>query len=84
MADRTDRGFPSRRSLLPAAAITGFLYLKPRTVFGSQANSAVEIGMLACDGRGVTQTQSEPGRDDAYRGEIRWQTAGVRFEKPRF
>jgi myo-inositol 2-dehydrogenase / D-chiro-inositol 1-dehydrogenase len=53
MTNRNDQHLPSRRSLLPAAAVSGFLYLKPRTVFGSQANSAVEIGMLGCGGRGV-------------------------------
>ena len=43
---------PSRRSLLQAAVPT-FLYLKPSTVFGYQANSAVEIGVLGCGGRGA-------------------------------
>ncbi len=40
-----------RRSFLQAAA-GGLLLLKPRTVFGSQANSAVEIGIVGCGGRG--------------------------------
>ncbi len=44
---------PSRRSLLQAAAVPAFLYLKPATVFGSQANSAIEIGIVGCGGRGV-------------------------------
>jgi len=39
----------SRRGLLGAA---GLLVLKPETVFGSQANSAVEIGIVGCGGRG--------------------------------
>ena len=44
---------PSRRSLLRAAAIPGFAYLKPATVFGAEANSSIEIGIIGCGGRGV-------------------------------
>jgi myo-inositol 2-dehydrogenase/D-chiro-inositol 1-dehydrogenase len=47
-----DRKQPTRRSLLRAAA-PGVLYLKPQTVFGYQANSAVEAGIVGCGGRGV-------------------------------
>jgi myo-inositol 2-dehydrogenase / D-chiro-inositol 1-dehydrogenase len=47
------RKHASRRSFLRAAAAPGFLYLKPETVFGSQANSAIEIGIVGCGGRGV-------------------------------
>jgi predicted dehydrogenase len=31
---------------------TGLLVLKPETVFGTQANSAIEIGLVGCGGRG--------------------------------
>lgn len=40
-----------RRDFLKAAA-GGVLILKPETVFGSQANSAVEVGLIGCGGRG--------------------------------
>ena len=40
-----------RRNFLQAAA-SGVLLLKPQTVFGSQANSAVEVGIIGCGGRG--------------------------------
>ena len=40
-----------RRDFLKAAA-GGVLVLKPETVFGSQANSAVEVGLIGCGGRG--------------------------------
>ena len=40
-----------RRSFLKTAA-TGILILKPATVFGSQANSNVEVGLIGCGGRG--------------------------------
>jgi predicted dehydrogenase len=33
-------------------AAGGLLLLKPETVFGSQANSAVEVGLVGCGGRG--------------------------------
>ncbi len=40
-----------RRNFLRSAA-GGVLILRPETVFGSQANSAVEIGLVGCGGRG--------------------------------
>ncbi len=40
-----------RRSFLKAAA-GSLLILKPETAFGSQANSAVEVGLIGCGGRG--------------------------------
>src|ERR1051326_6157506 len=41
-----------RREFLRTASGTGLLLLKPQTVFGSPANSAVEIGIVGCGGRG--------------------------------
>lgn len=43
---------PERRDFLKAAAAGTVLILKPETVFGSQANSTVEIGIVGCGGRG--------------------------------
>jgi len=43
---------------LAAAATAGFTILKPRTVFGTQANSAVRLGLLGCGGRGTAVTES--------------------------
>jgi predicted dehydrogenase len=48
MNNRTD---PDRRDFVKTAA-AGLLILKPATVFGSQANSAVEVGLIGCGGRG--------------------------------
>jgi predicted dehydrogenase len=42
---------PARRRFL-AANGAGLLILKPETVFGSQANSAIEIGLIGCGARG--------------------------------
>ncbi len=42
---------PARRAFLETAA-GGLLLLKPETVFGSQANSALELGMIGMGGRG--------------------------------
>ncbi len=39
-----------RRDFMTA---TGLLVLKPETVFGTQANSAIEIGIIGCGGRGA-------------------------------
>jgi myo-inositol 2-dehydrogenase / D-chiro-inositol 1-dehydrogenase len=44
-------GASGRRKFLGAAA-TGVLVLDPKTVFGTQANSAVEVGIIGCGGRG--------------------------------
>ena len=41
-----------------AAAAAGVTILKPSIVFGSQANSAVRLGLLGCGGRGTTVTSS--------------------------
>jgi len=40
-----------RRDFVKSAA-AGFLILNSRTAFGSQANSAVELGLIGCGGRG--------------------------------
>jgi predicted dehydrogenase len=40
-----------RRSFLKSSA-AGLLILKPSTVFGSEANSTVELGLIGCGGRG--------------------------------
>ena len=40
-----------RRSFL-AANSAGLLILKPETVFGSQANSSIEVGLIGCGARG--------------------------------
>jgi myo-inositol 2-dehydrogenase / D-chiro-inositol 1-dehydrogenase len=42
-----------RRNFLGSSAGMGLLLLRPETAFGSQANSAVEIGLLGAGGRGT-------------------------------
>ena len=42
----------SRRRAFLKAAGSGILILKPATVFGSQANSNVEVGLIGCGSRG--------------------------------
>ncbi len=41
-----------RQFLGSSAAAAGVLILDPKTVFGTQANSAVEVGIIGCGGRG--------------------------------
>ena len=48
MGEITDR----RGFLRAASTVGGLLLLKPQTVFGTPANSAVEIGIIGCGGRG--------------------------------
>ena len=48
-----------RREFLGVAiAAAGVTILKPRVVWGSQANSAVRLGLLGCGGRGLSVTGS--------------------------
>jgi predicted dehydrogenase len=41
-----------RRGFLKSSAAAGILLLKPETVFGTQANSAMELGLIGCGARG--------------------------------
>ena len=50
MSDRTAAQAERRQFI--AAATGGMLILKPETVFGYQANSTVEVGIVGCGGRG--------------------------------
>ncbi|MBM3746755.1 MAG: Gfo/Idh/MocA family oxidoreductase [Acidobacteria bacterium] len=50
MARPSEAGAGRRQFLGSAGA--GLLLLKPETVFGTQANSAIEIGIVGCGGRG--------------------------------
>jgi len=43
---------PARRGFLKASGAAGLLIVRPETAFGSQANSAVEVGLIGCGGRG--------------------------------
>ncbi len=53
MNQKTDQqGRTVRREFL-ASAGSGLLLLKPETVFGSQANSALEMGLIGCGLRGT-------------------------------
>src|SRR5438105_8570356 len=42
-----------RRFLEGTAATVGLMLVKPETVFGTSANSAVRVGLLGCGGRGT-------------------------------
>lgn len=53
----------SRRSLL--ATSSGLLILDPRTVRGSQANSAVSVGLIGCGRRGLFDAQLLAGNESA-------------------
>lgn len=43
----------SRRSFVLSSGASGLLIVKPATAFGSQANSAIEVGIIGCGARGV-------------------------------
>jgi predicted dehydrogenase len=48
-----------RREFVGAATVTsGLLLLKPRTVFGYEANSAVRMALLGCGSRGMSVAES--------------------------
>jgi myo-inositol 2-dehydrogenase/D-chiro-inositol 1-dehydrogenase len=44
----------NRREFLGAAGAAGLMIVKPQAVRGSQANSAIRIGLLGCGGRGTS------------------------------
>ena len=44
--------FGRRRFLAATATAASFAVLKPQLVFGAEANSALEIGLIGCGGRG--------------------------------
>jgi predicted dehydrogenase len=55
-----------RRGFLQAAAgVAAFTILKPQLVRGTQANSAVRVGLLGCGGRGTTHTETILKNTDA-------------------
>jgi len=55
-----------RRGFLHAVAGTAaFTILKPELVRGTQANSAVRVGLLGCGGRGTTHTETILKNTDA-------------------
>ena len=43
-----------RNFLASAAAVSAFTLLKPSTVFGTKANSAIRVGIIGCGGRGTS------------------------------
>jgi len=47
-----------RRAFLGTAGAVGLMILKPQLVRGSQANSAVRVGLLGCGGRGTADATS--------------------------
>jgi myo-inositol 2-dehydrogenase / D-chiro-inositol 1-dehydrogenase len=51
-SDATEK-IDRRKFLGIAAAGAGVMYIEPRLVFGTEANSAVRVGLLGCGGRGT-------------------------------
>ena len=54
-----------RRTFLGTAAAAGVVILEPRIVWGTQANSAVRLGVLGCGGRGRNVASSFIENTDA-------------------
>ena len=80
---------------LAAAATAGFTILKPGTVFGTQANSAIRLGLLGCGGRGLAVTSSflqntsavvtaigDIFADNLAQGKERLDNASAKYGKP--
>jgi len=53
MGEGAKRGMARREFLTAAAATSGIVFVKPQSVTGTQANSAVEMGIIGCGGRGL-------------------------------
>jgi predicted dehydrogenase len=58
MSDSRETGVGRREFVATAAAAATITILKPSLVFGTQANSAVRLGVLGCGGRGLNVTGS--------------------------
>lgn len=52
------RGFLRTASTTAAVATSAWTIVKPETAFGSQANSAIRMGMIGCGGRGTAVASS--------------------------
>lgn len=57
MSEKTD-GTVGRREFIGAAAAASAMIIEPRLVWGTEANSAVRLGLLGCGGRGTGVTSS--------------------------
>jgi myo-inositol 2-dehydrogenase / D-chiro-inositol 1-dehydrogenase len=55
---RTGKINLNRREFISNATGMGLLIFKPQTVRGSQANSAIRMGLLGCGGRGTAVAKS--------------------------
>jgi predicted dehydrogenase len=58
MGQQHDTGVGRREFITTVAAAASITILKPSVVFGTQANSAVRLGLLGAGGRGVTVASS--------------------------
>jgi predicted dehydrogenase len=58
---------PRRSFLAGTAAAATFTILKPATVFGAQANSVLDIGLIGCGGRGNWIAKLFAAQADKYR-----------------
>ncbi len=53
MGEQATQGMARREFLTAAATTGGFIFLKPQSIRGTQANSAIEMGIIGCGGRGL-------------------------------
>lgn len=58
MKENLKQDLDRRAFLGTAGAAASFMIMKPQTVRGSQANSAVRVGLLGCGGRGTADATS--------------------------
>ncbi|MGH9448461.1 MAG: Gfo/Idh/MocA family protein, partial [Terriglobia bacterium] len=56
MTDHSGKKIGRREFLGAAAATAGFMIVSPQQVRGTQANSALRVGLLGCGGRGTADT----------------------------
>ena len=66
-SNNSSHQIPRRSFLAGTAAATAFTILKPSTVFGAQANSVLEIGLIGCGGRGSWIANLFAAQADKYR-----------------
>src|SRR5512136_1559700 len=95
MTDPKDTRVGRRQFVGATAVAAGVTILKPSTVFGTQANSAVRLGLLGCGGRGTAVTRSflqntsaivtaigDIFQDNLEEGKRRLDEVSVKYGKP--
>ena len=70
MSNESGTTTASRRQFLQGASLSAaaFSIIQPQSVRGTQANSAITVGLIGCGGRGTYDTGQHRGRSTCEGG----------------